>query len=144
MKTFTLEEAQTLVPVLESLLRKAIEGKKIIESVEAQLEETRRRIFLMGGIFLNAPALARRKAQRDKAVQSVKDSLAEIDAAGVQVKDLDTGLLDFPCQFEDRVILLCWKLGEARIEHWHETDTGFAGRQPVDDAIRNAKPGKKS
>lgn len=139
-RTFTLEEAQALVPVLESLLRLAMEGKKVIHDVEAELEEVRRRIFLIGGMLLNAPALARRKAARDKAVQDVKDALSEIDASGVQVKDLDIGLLDFPCKLEDRVVLLCWKLGEAHITHWHETDAGFAGRQPVDDRIRNAKP----
>ena len=139
-RTFTLEEAQALVPVLESLLRRAMEGKKVIQAVEAELEEVRRRIFLAGGLLLNAPALARRKAGRDKAVQDVKDALSEIDASGVQVKDLDIGLLDFPCKLEDRVVLLCWKMGESRITQWHETDAGFAGRQPVDDRIRNAKP----
>lgn len=139
-RTFTLDEAQSLVPVLESLLRRAMEGKKVIQAVEAELEEVRRKIFLAGGLLLNAPALARRKASRDKAVQDVKDALSEIDASGVQVKDLDIGLLDFPCKLEDRVVLLCWKLGEQRITHWHETDAGFAGRQPVDDTIRNAKP----
>jgi hypothetical protein len=142
-RTFTLEEAQTLLPVLESLLRKAMEGKQLIQEVEAELEEVRRRIFLAGGLLLKAPALARRKAARDKAVQEVKDALTEIDAAGVQVKDLNIGLLDFPCKLEDRVVLLCWKLGETHITHWHETDAGFAGRQPVDDKIRNAKPRRR-
>lgn len=139
-RTFTLEEAQALVPVLESLLRRAMEGKKVIEAFETELEEVRRRIFMAGGLLLNAPELARRKANRDKAVQAVKDALSEIDASGVQVKDLDIGLLDFPCKLEDRVVLLCWKLGEQRITHWHETDAGFAGRQPVDEKIRNARP----
>ena len=139
-RTFTLEEAQVLVPVLESLLRRAMEGKKVIQAFEAELEEVQRRIFMAGGLLLNAPELARRKANRDKAVQAVKDALSEIDASGVQVKDLDIGLLDFPCKLEDRVVLLCWKLGEQRITHSPESDAGFSGRQPVDDKIRNARP----
>src|SRR5579872_3431823 len=125
-RTFTLDEAQSLVPVLESLLRSAMEGKKVIVEFEEELEATKRRVFIAGGMFLDIIGLARRKAERDKAVQRVKDSLGEIDATGVQVKDLDIGLLDFPCQVDENVILLCWKLGEPRIAHWHGTDEGFA------------------
>jgi hypothetical protein len=142
-RTFTLAEAQALVPVLESLLRRAMEGKKIIQEVEAELQETRQQVFVRGGMFLDIIALARRKAQRDKAVQGVKDALAEIDSAGVQVKDLDIGLLDFPCIVEGETLLLCWKMGEPRISHWHGLTEGFAGRKPIDERIANAKRQRK-
>ena len=138
-RTFTLEEAQGLLPVLESLLRTATDGKKLIESVDAELQETARRVFINGGTFLNIVHLARRKAEREKVIQRVKDAVAEIDATGVQVKDLDTGLLDFPCVVEGRTILLCWKLGEKGISHWHGPSEGFAGRKPVDERIAKAK-----
>src|SRR5215471_1895068 len=138
-RTFTLEEAQTLVPVLESLLRSAMEGKKLMEEVEAELQAANNRIFLNGGMLVDVTHLARRKAERDKATQTVKDALAEIDSTGVQVKDLDIGLLDFPCVVEDQVILLCWKLGEQRITHWHGLTEGFRGRKPIDERIAKAK-----
>jgi len=141
-KTFTLAEAQVLLPVLESLLRTAMEGKKFAEEVDAEFQALSSRIFLNGGTSVDVVPLAKRKAEREKAVQRVKDALAEIDSTGVQVKDLDLGLLDFPCVVEDRVILLCWKLGEKAIAHWHSTEEGFAGRKPIDDRIANAK--KKS
>lgn len=67
--------------------------------------------------------------------------LAEIDATGVHVKDLDIGLLDFPCKVEGEILLLCWRLGEPTITHWHSTNEGFAGRKPIDERIANA--GKK-
>lgn len=140
-RTFSLEEAQTLLPVLESLLRTAIKAKKLIEQVDAEFQETAHRVFLNGGTLLNIVRLARRKAQREKAVQQVKDAVAEIDATGVQVKDLDIGLLDFPCRVNGEIILLCWKLGESSITHWHGTDEGFAGRKPIDESI--ARAGKK-
>lgn len=143
-RTFTLAEAQALVPVLESLLRRAMEGKKVIEAVEAELQQARQKIFIAGGIFLDVIALARRKGQRDKAVQAVKDALAEIDSAGVQVKDLDIGLLDFPCVVEGETLLLCWKMGEAKIGYWHDLKEGFAGRKPIDERIINAKKQKRS
>jgi hypothetical protein len=140
-RTFTLDEAQTLLPILESLLAQAINGKKLIEEVDAELQETAHRVFLNGGTLVNVVHLARRKAEREKAIQRLKDAIAEIDATGVQVKDLDIGLLDFPCQVEGEIILLCWKRGEEKITHWHSTSEGFAGRKPIDDRIANA--GKK-
>ncbi len=130
-----------LLPVLESLLRQAIASKKLIEDVDAELQETAHRVFLNGGTMLNVVHLARRKAERQKAIRRIKDALAEIDATGVQVKDLDIGLLDFPCKVEGEVVLLCWKLGEQGITHWHGTSEGFRGRKPVDQRIANA--GKK-
>jgi hypothetical protein len=69
----------------------------------------------------------------DSHVRKVRESIAEIDSIGVQVKDLDTGLLDFPCRVDDQVVLLCWRMGEPAIEHWHSTDSGFKDRQPVDE-----------
>ena len=83
--------------------------------------------------------LARRKAERVKAEQRAKDAVAEIDSIGVQVKDIDIGLLDFPCDVEGQIILLCWKLGEKAITHWHGTQEGFAGRKPIDERIARAK-----
>jgi hypothetical protein len=140
-RTFTLDEAQTLLPVLESLLRQAIQGKKLIEEVDAEVQETAHRIFLNGGTMVNVIHLAARKAAREKAIQRIKDAIAEIDATGVQVKDLDVGLLDFPCKVEGEIVLLCWKLGETAIGFWHDTTSGFAGRKPIDERITNA--GKK-
>jgi len=140
-RTFTLDEAQMLLPILESLLRQAINGKKLIEEVDAELQETAHRVFLSGGTLLNVVHLARRKAEREKAMRRIKDAVAEIDATGVQVKDLDIGLLDFPCKVEGEILLLCWKLGESTIAHWHGTDEGYAARKPIDQRIANA--GKK-
>ncbi len=139
MKTFSLQEAQSLLPVLEGLLRQSIDGKKLIEEVDQELTALNERIFLAGGSMINVKHVALRRAERDKAAQRVRDAVAEIDAIGVQVKDLDIGLLDFPCKVEDEIVLLCWKLGESAITHWHGTEEGFAGRKPIDDRIARAK-----
>jgi hypothetical protein len=138
-RTFTLEEAQSLLPVLESLLRAAISGKQLMEETEAEMQALQHRIFLNGGTHVDVVAVARRKAERAKAEQRAKDALAEIDSIGVQVKDLEIGLLDFPCEVDGRVVLLCWKLGENGITHWHSVSEGFAGRKPIDERIAKAK-----
>ncbi len=138
-RTFNLDEAQSLLPVLESLLRTAISGKKMMEEVEAEMQALTHRIFLNGGTHVDVVAVARRKAERAKAEQRAKDALAEIDSIGVQVKDIDIGLLDFPCEVEGHIVLLCWKMGEASITHWHSTEEGFAGRKPIDERIVRPK-----
>lgn len=136
MKTFTLDEAQSLLPVLESLMKRAIEGKQAAELVEGRLQELNRQIYLSGGMRVDVTAVARDRAEIEQHVQQAKETLAEIDAIGVQVKDLETGLLDFPFRLEDEVVLLCWRMGEPAIEHWHTVESGFQGRQPVDDRFR--------
>ena len=134
-RTFTLAEAETLLPVLESLLRSAMQSKALIEEVDGEFDSLRSRIFINGGMFVDVEKMAQRKAEKDKAIQTAKDAVAEIDAAGVQVKDLDIGLLDFPCMVDGDVVLLCWKLGEKGITHYHSTTEGFAGRKPIDGRI---------
>jgi hypothetical protein len=138
-KTFTFEEATTLLPVLRTLLKRAMEGKRLIETVEKELQDLRHRILLNGGLSVDVPAVAHRRAERDKALQEIKDSLAEIEAIGVQVKDLDIGLLDFPCVVEDEIVLLCWKYGEEKIGFWHGLEEGFRGRKPIDERILRGK-----
>ena len=136
MKTFTLEEAQSLLPVMESLMRRAIEGKQAAEEVESGLSDLARRIYVSGGMTVDVGKVAKQRAEMESHMQRVRESIAEIDAIGVQVKDLEGGLLDFPCRLDDEVVLLCWRMGESAIEHWHTFDSGFQGRQPVDERFR--------
>ena len=135
IKTFTLDEAQALLPVLEALLKRAIEGKKAAESIEGRMQDLARKIFLSGGLLVDIARVRKQRATLESHLQAAKDSVAEIDAIGVQVKDLDIGLLDFPCMVDGDVVLLCWKLGEKGITHYHSTTEGFAGRKPIDGRI---------
>ena len=142
-RTFTLSEAQALLPVLESLLRAAMEGKEVAEEVEGELSSLQNRIFLTGGLKVDILQILKRKAEGEKAAQRARDAVAEISATGVQVKDLDIGLLDFPCQVDGEIILLCWKSGEKEITHWHSTQEGFAGRKPIDERISGKRDPEK-
>ena len=132
MKTFTLEEANALLPVVESLLGQAITAKEEAERLETDMQSLRQRIFLSGGITIDIAGVARNRTEVETQVQKAKDVLAEMDSIGVQVKDLDSGLLDFPCRVDGELVLLCWRRGETRIEYWHTLEAGFRGRQPLD------------
>ena len=136
MKTFTLEEAQSLLPLLESLLKRAIESKRAAQEVEARLAELGRRIYLAGGMRVDVAEAGRMRTEVQSHLERVRESVTEIDAIGVQVKDLDTGLLDFPCRVDEQVVLLCWRMGESAIEHWHTIEDGFKGRKPLDERFR--------
>jgi hypothetical protein len=136
MKIFTLEEAQSMLPLVESLLKRAIDSKQAAEEIDEELSALARRIHLSGGMTVNVAKVAGQRSAMEKHIQRARESVAEIDEIGVQVKDLDSGLLDFPCRMDDEIVLLCWKSGEMAIEHWHTMESGFKGRQPIDDRFR--------
>jgi len=140
MKTFTLDEANALLPTLERLLRSALESRDKLQQAKKSAQELIHRVFLSGGMLLKISDLMLQRAERDSLLQRLKDTVAEIDAIGVQVKDLDIGLLDFPCKVDGEIVLLCWKLGEPRITHWHGLEEGFKGRKPIDDRIAGKEP----
>ncbi len=136
MRTFTFDEAQSLLPVMESLLKRAQESKQAAEEVETGLTALAQRIYVNGGMYVDVNKVAKLRAEVETHMQRARESVAEIDSIGVQVKDIDTGLLDFPFRLEDEVVLLCWRMGETAIEHWHTMDSGFQGRQPVDERFK--------
>src|SRR5260370_2071751 len=108
-KTFTLEQAQALLPVLKSLLKSAMNGKKVIEQIEKELQDVRHRILLSGGLSVDVAKLSARRAELETAMQEIKDALAEVQASEVQVKDLDIGLLAFQDPPASHSVLLCWQ-----------------------------------
>jgi hypothetical protein len=74
-------------------------------------------------------ATAQRAAEA--AGNALQDMIAELDATGAEIKGIDEGLVDFPAEREDRIVYLCWRLGEDTIAYWHELNAGFSGRQPL-------------
>ena len=140
MKTFTLDEAQNLLPLAESLLNRTLEARQAAAELEEELSAVTRSIIAQGGMRIDVANVQRRRVTFEALVQRAKDSLEELDAIGVQVKDLDTGLLDFPCILEGETVLLCWRRGEERIAFWHRMDDGFRGRQPIDSRFTRTSP----
>jgi hypothetical protein len=140
MKTFSLDEAQSLLPILESLLRRAIDAKASAGTIEGELQMLSQNIFLSGGMLVDVASVARKRLAQRAAVQQAQDAVQEIDSIGVQVKDLDKGLLDFPCQLGEQTVLLCWQLGESKIRYWHTLEAGFQGRQPLDERFLKSRP----
>lgn len=132
MRTFTLQEAQTLLPLVENLLVRAQDAARKASERENAIQQLSQSIYLSGGMRVDVTRALNIKNEHEKAVTEARDALAEIDAIGVQIKDLEKGLLDFPFELDGKIVLLCWLQGEPTITHWHSLEAGFAGRQPID------------
>lgn len=140
-RTFTLREAEALLPVLQDLLQTAMQAHQRVEEAEEELQAHISRILLAGGVQSDPIRTSRLRAERDRSTQQLEDAVREIAASGAQVKDLDLGLLDFPCLWKGNLVLLCWKLGEQGIHHWHGLQEGFANRKPLDSSMDSESGG---
>jgi hypothetical protein len=140
MRTFTLAEAQTLLPVLDSLLQRAQAAATIATTREHALQALSQAIFLSGGLRVDLPQAARVKAEHATAVGEARDTLEEIAEIGVEIRDLSSGLLEFPFQLGDDVVMLCWLQGESNITQWHEAEAGWEERQPLDERFTRERP----
>ena len=140
-KRFTLAEAQSLIPHLSRLLREAINLKSEYAEAERALQSFRERVMTMGGVVLDRERALSAKNRRDSAAGRLRHAIEQVQELGCVVKDLDTGLVDFPTLFRGQEVYLCWKLGEPQIEFWHGVQEGFAGRKPIDQDFRDGHQG---
>jgi hypothetical protein len=138
---FYLAEAERLIPRLEELLRDAVALKSEYASAGQALRTLSERVMLMGGMMLRREDSLALKSRRDAAEARLREVIERIQETGCVVKDLDTGLIDFPTFFEGNEVCLCWKLGETAIQYWHGLEEGFAGRKPIDGDFRERHQG---
>jgi hypothetical protein len=125
MKLFTVEEANELIPVVRPKLEK-------IKAYYARIDEFREPARAAAAAAQHGGGGMESGTQYVKTLYEVGKLTMEINDLGIQIKDYARGLIDFPSERNDRIILLCWQLGEGdRIEWWHEWEAGFAGRKPL-------------
>jgi hypothetical protein len=143
-KRFTLAQAQSLIPAVDPLLRKAIESKKHYMDADRDFDAFGHRILMTGGVLVNREQALAVKNRRDSAAQQLQNLINEVQEYGCVIKDLDIGLLDFPTLLRGREVYLCWKLGEPAISYWHGVDEGFAGRKAIDQDFREHHRGDRA
>jgi hypothetical protein len=137
---FTLDEAQDLLPRIAPYLELAREQKQKMDSLDEQLSRASAEIMVLGGSIPPRQKLAKVKSERDQVAGQLKESISKIVETGCLIKDLDVGLVDFPAMRGGEEVLLCWKLGEERIEYWHRVHEGFAGRKLLDETHPDEPP----
>ncbi len=127
---FSLDEANALLPWLEDKLAKMIPDRDRLAAHQERLLELLRRRGSNGHSSSEEGILECRR-EVDRLTQQLQEHLKEVTGRGILVRDLGRGLVDFPSRREGREVYLCWLRGEERIDYWHETNVGFAGRQPL-------------
>jgi hypothetical protein len=125
VKVFTLLEARSLIPRLRNLLTSIRAERETLLDMRMEIDRAREKAEFGGGSPLGSLYL--------KHMIRFSEAVQEIEVMGVLVKDFRMGLVDFPYEHEGRIVYLCWKPDEDEIGWWHETDSNFAGRQPLTD-----------
>jgi len=125
MKMFTVQEANALLPNVRIIVGKIQRAHRQLSKYREEAKKAAQAAEQGGGGLADGVAYA-------AALTALTLQLAELEALGVQLKDFERGLVDFPSLREGRVVLLCWQLGEGdELEWWHDVDAGFAGRTPL-------------
>jgi len=130
MRHFTPEEANAELEHVRPLVEQLVAARQEHAAALERQEELERKIRGNGGGIPPAE-LAAATAEVDAVARRLAKLVDEITEHGAQVKDLDTGLIDFPALRGGETVLLCWQLGEDEIAWWHRVDDGFAGRRPL-------------
>jgi hypothetical protein len=120
---FTREEANALLPQLTTLLTQLRESKDELTDAEAH-----------EALSDAAPGNGGGDEGRQVGVAflEVRRLLETVEQAGIVLRDIDRGLVDFPALLDDREVYLCWELGEEEVAHWHDLEGGYGGREPLD------------
>ncbi len=122
MKLFTIEEANVLLPSVRDILRRIQRWRRRLSTHRQAAKLAAEGAEQGGGGMENGVLYA-------TILTNFAAQMAELEALGVQLKDFDSGLVDFPSLRDGRVVLLCWQLGEGdQLEWWHDMDAGFGGR----------------
>jgi hypothetical protein len=130
MELFTLEQAEAMLPQVRDELLAMQACKRELDDLRTDLVHVAE-TSTGNGHVKDEDDLGRKRRRAEALVDDLNQRLTRINGWGIELKDLDEGLIDFPSERAGRTVYLCWRLGEERIAWWHEVDAGFAGRQPV-------------
>jgi hypothetical protein len=133
-KIFSVEEANRLIPYLEQTLSTLGQSAREIAALQSEVQVLAA-IESSGATSKNLDVrdLREKEAQCARMLEEFRAALHEFASRGCILRDLDLGLVDFYTMTRDRVVCLCWRVGEAAIGHWHTTDQGFSGRRPLSE-----------
>ena len=132
MQLFTQEEANAALPEVRPLVERMVEERRALVALGEELESMQAVIGGNGG-SLDPSRVGDLQEAVAGAAATLAATVDELAGRGVQVKDLDRGLVDFPARHPETgdTVLLCWELGEPDVAHWHDLEEGFAGRKPL-------------
>lgn len=128
---FSLVETQELLPIVAPLAERLQALKRELDAEEGERARCTAEKAQGNGHTPGNSATSSSQDRVSELIQRIEDTIAEVHALGCEVKDPELGLIDFPSLRDGREVYLCWSLGEERIAHWHDLETGYLGRQPL-------------
>ena len=128
-RTFTPSEANSALVQVRPLAERMVEVRARLTELEAEQREV---VKLVAGNGHGEGVGEARSPEFARLGRELEQCVAALGALGVQIKDVESGLLDFPARRDGADVLLCWRVGEDTVAWWHAPDDGFAGRRPVD------------
>ena len=140
---FTLDQAHAMLPAVGRDIREAVQAKSRYGAAEGAIQDLAQRIMMRGGLAVDVNMVEGWKTQRETSANSLQKAMERIEEAGVLVKDLDTGLIDFPTLYRGNEVYLCWRMDETEIRYWHGTTEGFGGRNEIDSAFLSQHRGEE-
>ncbi len=126
---FGIDEANAVLVDARPVLEQLRDDRERVAEVQAGLQRDREN----NGSAEHAEQLAEREQELREIVRRMQRDVAQIDEWGITLREIGTGLIDFPALANGRPIWLCWRLGEGDIEWWHEANVGFDQRQPLSE-----------
>jgi hypothetical protein len=129
-RVFTVEEANALLETVRPLAEEMVVQRRALGHALARQERIEGKVRTNGG-GISAHEPGEVQAALDDSAAAVARCVEELHALGVLVKDLDSGLVDFPALRAGEEVLLCWQVGEEEIRYWHGLEEGFAGRKEL-------------
>jgi hypothetical protein len=129
-RNFTPDEANAALTELQPLAEELVAAKRALDEAQERADDVSSRISGNGG-GLPPAQLAEVHDLVSRRATALAKTLEQIQSLGVVVKDLDSGLVDFPSVRDGEDVLLCWQLGEDEVAFWHRYEDGYAGRRPI-------------
>ena len=140
---FTPLEAEELIPALESLIEEIQSAQRALEACDGGFKSLAKKISTSGGMLVDLDQWTPQRLERDTLATKIARDVGTLKGMGVVLKDVETGLIDFPAILENEEVFLCWKSGETRIEYWHRVGEGYASRRRLTvDMVPSSKDRK--
>lgn len=124
---YSVSEANALLPYVRTLVASMLEAREAILSLQPELWSVIQAAVFNGG--------SKSASNVTRYILTIQDAIRKLQSLNIIVKDVNTGLLDFPAERDGQLIYLCWLYDEPSVQFWHHVDTGFAGRQRIDETF---------
>lgn len=124
-RVYTVAEANALLPRVRSIVQRMLTARANVVHMQPELWPAVHAAVFNGG--------SKTVSQASRQIIAIQEAIAALQALNILVKDINTGLVDFPAERHGQIVFLCWQYDEPSVQFWHDVDSGFSGRQRIDE-----------